>query len=134
VAVVLALRLSPVATVIAMRRAGSFAPSWAWAAAVHSVPLAVYLRRVVGPLLLPAAALGALLTALLATADVGTVLLLQPPGEASLPVTIFTVMANAPEALVASLCLLYIAGAVTLLMVAWLLVGRATFSFGGEEA
>ena len=41
--------------------------------------------------------------ALLATVEVGTVLLLHPPGHGSLPLAVFTVMANAPEALVAML-------------------------------
>jgi hypothetical protein len=43
------------------------------------------------------------------------VLLLHPPGEASLPLAIFSVMANAPESLVASLCLTYLLVAGTLL-------------------
>ena len=65
------------------------------------------------------AAVAVLLTALLATADIATVLLLHPPGEASLPLAIFTIMANAPESLVASLCLLYILIATGLLMSVW---------------
>ena len=56
---------------------------------------------------------------LLATADVGTVLLLHPPGHTSLPLAIFTVMANAPEAQVASLCLLYFLAAAGVLGLAW---------------
>jgi hypothetical protein len=35
--------------------------------------------------------------------------LVHPPGEAPLSLAIFTVMANAPDTLVATLCLLYIA-------------------------
>ena len=37
------------------------------------------------------------------------VLLLHPPGRGTLPLAIFTIMANAPEALVAMLCLFYAA-------------------------
>ena len=124
VGAVLALRFLPVATILAMRSLGTFSPSWASAAAVHGVPLSTYAFRVLGPMLRPAATLAALLVALLATAEVGTVLLLQPPGGASLPVTIFTVMANAPESLVASLCLIYIVGAVGMLMLGWVSSGR----------
>jgi ABC-type Fe3+ transport system permease subunit len=58
----------------------------------------------------PAAAIAALL----ATAEVGTVLLLHPPGHGSLPLAVFTIMANAPEALVAMLCLFYVALALAL--------------------
>jgi hypothetical protein len=46
--------------------------------------------------------------ALLATAEIGTVLLLHPPGHGSLPLAVFTIMANAPEALVAMLCFFYV--------------------------
>ena len=65
-----------------------------------------------------------LLVALLATADIGTVLLLHPPGEASLPLAIFTIMANAPESLVASLCLVYILIATGLLASVWAMAER----------
>jgi hypothetical protein len=65
-----------------------------------------------------------LLVALLATADISTLLLLHPPGERSLPLAIFTVMANAPESLVASLCLVYVGAAAALLASVWSMAGR----------
>jgi hypothetical protein len=65
------------------------------------------------------------LVALLASAEVSTVLLLHPPGEASFPLAIFTVMANAPESLVASLCLLYFALGLAALTCFWILSGRS---------
>jgi ABC-type spermidine/putrescine transport system permease subunit II len=70
--------------------------------------------------------LACLIVALLSTAEVGTALLLRPPGADSLPVQIFTVMANAPESLVAALCFLYIAGAASLLIVGWAVADRGT--------
>ena len=70
------------------------------------------------------AAVAILLVALLGTADISTLLLLHPPGEGSLPLAIFTVMANAPEALVASLCLIYVGGASALLASVWSMAGR----------
>ena len=115
----LALRFLPVATLLAMRSLGTVSPSWAQVAAVHGVPLSTYVARVLAPTLRPAAMLTLGLVALLATADVGTVLLVQPPGQSSLSVTIFTVMANAPESLVASLCVIYVLGATSLLMAGW---------------
>jgi iron(III) transport system permease protein len=117
VGVIQSLRLFPLGAVLAMRILGTSSPQWAAAAAVHGVPLRTYLRRVLIPWVLPAAAITALLTALLATADVTTVLLLSPPGGESLPLAIFTIMANAPEALVGTLCLLYVGGAGILLAV-----------------
>ena len=122
----LALRFLPVATLLAMRRLGTLSPSWAQAAAVHGVPLSTYVWRVVAPIVRPMTLLTVVLVALLASADAGTTLLLQPPGESSLAVTIFTVMANAPESLVAALCLMYILGAGSLLMLGWAWRGRAT--------
>ncbi|HEV8717171.1 MAG TPA: hypothetical protein VGX03_30670 [Candidatus Binatia bacterium] len=125
VCVVLGLRFFPVAAVLGLRAWGSTSATWALAAAVHGVPLTTYLWRVVLPLLLPAGAVATLLVALLATADVSTVLLLHPPGESSLPLSIFTVMANAPESLVAALCLVYVAVAAGLLAAMWAAAGRS---------
>ncbi|MCZ6674656.1 MAG: ABC transporter permease subunit [Verrucomicrobia bacterium] len=119
----LALRLFPIACVFAMRRLGTSSPSWANAAALHGVSLPRFLFRVVCPWLFPAAMLSGLLIALLAVADVSSVLLLHPPGQGSLPLAIFTVMANAPESLVASLCLVYIGGAAMLLTLGCVVIG-----------
>jgi iron(III) transport system permease protein len=115
VCLALGLRFLPVAALLALRAWASTSPTWALAAGLHGVPLGRYLLRVLAPRLGPALGTALLLAALLATADVGTVLLLHPPGRGSLPLAIFTIMANAPEALVASLCLLYALGASALL-------------------
>lgn len=115
VCLVLGLRFLPVAALLALRGWAATSPTWALAAGLHGVPLGRYLLRVLVPRLAPALGTALLLTALLATADVGTVLLVHPPGKGSLPLAIFTIMANAPEALVASLCLLYVLGASVLL-------------------
>ena len=107
----LAARLFPVAAVLCLRAWATMPGSWAMAAGVHGVGLGRYGARVLLPHFTPALGAAALLVALLATADVGTVLLLQPPGRQSLPLAIFTLMANAPESLVAALCLVYLAAA-----------------------
>ena len=113
----LGLRFFPVAAIIAFRAYGSFSANWTYAAAMHGVPFQRYFFAVLGPQLWRSVAATVLLVALLALADVGTVLLLHPPGQASLPLAIFTIMANAPESLVASLCLIYLAIAIGLLSV-----------------
>jgi iron(III) transport system permease protein len=112
----LALRGLPVAMLFALRAVGSMPPSWADAARVHRVPRWQFLVRVTVPWLSRWAWPAAGIAALLATAEVGTVLLLHPPGRGNLPLAIFTIMANAPEALVAMLCLFYIALAAALSM------------------
>jgi iron(III) transport system permease protein len=104
----LALRGLPLAILFALRALGSMPPSWADAARVHHVPRTTFLARVAVPWCARWAFPAAAVAALLATAEVGTVLLLHPPGHASLPLAVFTIMANAPEALVAMLCLLYV--------------------------
>ncbi len=118
VALVLGLRFLPVATVAMMRAVGSLSPSWTDAAEVHGVSRVRLLGRVILPVMTPAILIGVLLVMVLAAADVTTTLLLHPPGRQSLPLAIFTVMANAPEGLVASLCLLYFLGVLLLMVLA----------------
>lgn len=105
----LALRGLPIALLLALRAVGSMPASWAEAAHVHGISRARFVARIAMPWCarwgLPAVALAAML----ATAEIGTVLLLHPPGRGTLPLAIFTIMANAPEALVAMLCLFYAA-------------------------
>lgn len=112
----LALRFVPVAAILMLRSWGATSPTWAMAGAVHGVPFTRYFRRILMPWMIRSVVLAGLIVGLLATSDIVTVLLLQPPGESSFPLAIFTVMANAPESLVASMCLLYVAGAAALLI------------------
>ena len=119
VCALLGVRFLPVAAFVGIRAWGTTSASWTAQAALSGVSLAKYLRKVLLPLMAPAAALAFLLVSLAATAEVGTVLLLSPPGEATLPLAIFTVMANAPEAHVASLCVLYLVAASLVLTIAF---------------
>ena len=115
VGLMLGLRFLPVATLVLMRAVGSLSPSWFEAARLHGVRGAGVLARILLPCLGSAITVSLLLVMVLAAADITTTHLLQPPGDQSLPVAIFTVMANAPEGLVASLCLIYLATVVGLL-------------------
>lgn len=110
-------RFFPVAALIALRAWNAMPKTWALAGAIHGVPLGRYLRSVVLPFLAPSLVASIVVCGLLATADVVTVLLVHPPGQSSFPLTIFTIMANAPQSLVAALCLIYVASAVVLLSV-----------------
>lgn len=112
-------RFVPIAAVVLLRAWGAQPREWAQAAAVHGVPLGTYLWRVALPNLAPAASVALVLVALLAAADVGTVLLLQPPGRPSFPLVLFTVMANARAPVVAALCLVQAGVAAFLLGGAW---------------
>jgi iron(III) transport system permease protein len=119
-----ALKFFPVAGVLAMRSFGITSPSQCLAAAIHGISLSRYLFRVLGPAMLASAGMGCIIVALVATAEVATPLLLRPPGADSVPVQIFTIMANAPETLVGALCFMYIAGAALLLVLGWTMTLR----------
>ncbi len=115
VAIVLGLRFLPVAAVVMMRAVGALSPSWTDAAKIHGVSRARFLLRVILPLLTPGVFAGVLLVAVLAAADITTAHLLRPvTGRPSLPLAIFTIMGNCAEALLASLCLIYLFGVVLL--------------------
>jgi iron(III) transport system permease protein len=124
VCVALGLRLAPVATLLILRGYEATPRSWSLAAALHGVGLPRFLVSVLFPALAPAMLLAALAIALLANVDVTTVLVLHPPGQASLPLGIFTVMANAPEYQVATLCLVYVGVAAAGLAGLWSLAAR----------
>jgi len=118
VALALGLRFLPVATVGMMRAVGSMPVSWLDAGRVHGVAPAKILYRVILPYLTAAIVASLLLVMVLAAADITTTQFLQPVGRQSLPVAIFTVMANSPDGLVASLCLLYLAWVAVMLAAA----------------
>jgi ABC-type Fe3+ transport system permease subunit len=111
----LGLRLLPVATLFALRAVNSASPSWYAAAELHGVRPASFLRKILIPWAAPALWTSTGAVALLALADITSALLLHPPGRGTIPLTIFSVMANAPEAYVATLCLVYLAGSLCVL-------------------
>jgi len=118
VSLILGLRFLPIATLAMMRAVGSLSTTWTDAAKLHGVSSTRFLWRVILPMLKPALLASFVLVVVLATADITTVLLLHPPGRMSLPVALFTVMANSPEGLIASLCLLYLGGVILLMAAA----------------
>ena len=103
------IRLFPIPALLVSRFLGSMPASWSWAAEIHGISLLRFIKKIAGPMLLRPVVTGFVVVFLLAEADVGTVLLLHPPGAQNLPLAIFTIMANAPRALIAQLgatCLL----------------------------
>ncbi len=125
VCLALGMRFFPVAALLALRSWGTMSPSLARAAGVHGVPLGRYLWRVVLPLQRRVPCVTAvLLVGLLATAEIGMVLLLYPPGEESLPLHIFQIIGYpAPSSRLAALCAVDLALAVGLLVLTWSLGG-----------
>ncbi len=124
VAAVLGLRFFPIATLLILNRYATISPSWFDAAKISGVSRIKFYLAVVIPFLIPAMALSILIVALLATAEIGTILLLRPPGEDSFPLAIFTVMANASEVKVSSLCFIYFVVSIFNLSILWSVLGR----------
>jgi iron(III) transport system permease protein len=76
--------------------------------------------RIVFPLITPAAAAALVVSFIFAFGELGATVLVAPPGESTLPVRVYTLIANAPSSQVASLALLQ-AGIVLipLMVVGW---------------
>ncbi len=108
VCLVLGIRFLPVASLLVLRAWSSTAPAWFDAAALHGISLRAFAGRILLPALAPSLAVAAALVALLAASDLCAVQLLHPPGRPSFALSIATVMANAPESIVAALCVVYL--------------------------
>jgi iron(III) transport system permease protein len=105
VCLALGMRFFPVAALLAFRSWGAIAPSLTRVAGVHGVGLGRYLLRVALPLQRRALVTAVLLVGLLATAEIGMVLLLYPPGEESLPLHVFQIIGYPePSSRLAALC------------------------------
>ena len=112
------IRLFPLPALLAARSFNSMPASWSWAAALHNISFACFMKKIAGPMLARSVITGFMITFLLAQADVGTVLLLHPPGAQNLPLAMFTIMANAPTAVVAQLAIVHMVFALlTLLLI-----------------
>ncbi len=111
------IRLFPLPALLVVRVVGSLPSSWSMAAELHGLSLGLFMIKVVIPQLIRPVVTGFMVAFLLSEADVGTVLLLHPPGMQNLPLAIFTIMANAPKALVAQLGLVYLFFAMLLLWI-----------------
>jgi len=124
VAAVLGIRFFPIATLLIINRYATISPGWFDAAKISGVSRIKFYLQVIIPFLSPALALSILIVTLLATAEIGTILLLRPPGEDSFPLAIFTIMANASEVKVASLCFIYVIISAINLSILWTVLGR----------
>jgi ABC-type Fe3+ transport system permease subunit len=124
VCLALGMRFFPVAALLVLRSWGTMSPSLARAAGVHGVGLGRYLWRVVLPLQRQSVVTAVLLVGLLASAEIGMVLLLYPPGAESLPLHIFQIIGYpAPSSRLAALCAVELALASGLLALTWTLGG-----------
>jgi iron(III) transport system permease protein len=102
------LRLMPLAAALCLSGWCKIPRSCHEAAACHGLGAFWYVLRVGLPQILPMFLAAFVIVGLLAAADVPSTMLLAPPGRITLPGKLFTVMDNASEQLVASLCLTYL--------------------------
>lgn len=124
VAAVLGLRFFPIAILLIINRYASISPTWFDAAKISGVSKINFYIKVLIPFLSPALVLSVLIISLLSTAEIGTIMLLRPPGEDSFPLAIFTIMANAPELKVSSLCFVYFVISALNLTILWAFFGN----------
>lgn len=103
----MALRFLPVSTLLLLGFTLQIPRSIGESARILGVPLWLRLSKIYLPLMWPALIGTFLAVALLTLADVSSMVLLQPPGGASFGTHLFSVMDNASEKVVASLCLVY---------------------------
>ncbi len=113
------LHLFPVPALLGARFLASLPSSWSYCAETHGISLDRFVKKVIAPRATGMILTGFIMVLLLSEADVGTVLLLHPPGAQNLPLAIFTVMANAPSSLVSQLCLMYVMCASAFLLVVY---------------
>jgi ABC-type Fe3+ transport system permease subunit len=109
------LRIFPIPALFLIFFLNAFPSSWVWAAGLQGISLKYFCFRIMLPISLQALWAGFILSFLIAAADVGTFVMLHPPGVSTLPLSIFTIMANAPSSLVAWLCIVYMVAAFFLL-------------------
>jgi ABC-type Fe3+ transport system permease subunit len=124
VCLAIGMRFFPIATFLALRSWGTMPLSLTQVAGIHGVPLRKYLWRVAIPLQRQAVMTALLLVALFATAEIGMVLLLYPPGKETLCLRIFQIIGYpSPSSRLAALCAVDLAMASVLLALAWIFGG-----------
>jgi iron(III) transport system permease protein len=121
------MRYAFVAERIIENRLLQLPPSLEQAARIHGAGTWTYLRRILLPLSAPALFGAFVISFIFCLSELGTTIMVYPPGTSLLPIKIFTLMANAPQALTSSLCLvtlLFTAGVLGLLFLGRHLAGK----------
>ncbi len=75
------------------------------AARIHGASTGTYIRRILLPLSAQALFGAFIISFIFCLSELGTSIMIYPPGTSLLPIKIFTLMANAPQSLISSLCL-----------------------------
>jgi ABC-type Fe3+ transport system permease subunit len=76
------------------------------AAKVQGISAITYLLRILIPLILPTLFVTFIISFILCIGELGTSIMIYPPGTEIMPIKVFTIMANAPQALTSSMVLI----------------------------
>ena len=84
-------------------------------AQVHGITFLNRIFKILLPLILPALFVAFIISFIFSLSELGTTIMLYPPGTEIMPIKVFTIMANAPQSLTSSMALIVFS--VTLLVV-----------------
>ena len=85
------------------------------AAQIEGITFFVRLRKILIPLILPTLFVSFIISFIFSLGELGTTIMLYPPGTEIMPIKVFTIMANAPQSLTSSMTLIVFS--ITLLIV-----------------
>ncbi|VAX21826.1 hypothetical protein MNBD_IGNAVI01-562 [hydrothermal vent metagenome] len=76
------------------------------AAQIEGITLLTRIRKLLIPLIMPALFVAFIISFIFNLGELGTTIMLYPPGTEIMPIKVFTIMANAPQALTSSMTLI----------------------------
>ncbi len=85
------------------------------AAQIEGITFLTWIRKILLPLIMPGIFASFIIGFIFSLGELGTTIMLYPPGTEIMPIKIFTIMANAPQALTSSMTLIVFS--ITLLMI-----------------
>ncbi len=82
---------------------------------IQGISIFSRLSKILIPIILPTIFIAFIISFIFSLGELGTTIMLYPPGTEIMPIKVFTIMANAPQALISSMTLIVFS--VTLLMI-----------------
>lgn len=100
------------------------------AAQIEGIAFYRTLKKIIIPLIVPAIFTSFIIGFIFSLGELGTTIMLYPPGTEIMPIKIFTIMANAPQALTSSMTLIVFLITIIILAVLFFIVKLFFNSFG----
>ncbi|RUA08846.1 MAG: hypothetical protein DSY82_06505 [Flavobacteriia bacterium] len=92
------------------------------AAQIEGVGFYRRIRKIVFPLVLPAVFTAFIINFTFSIGELGTTIMVYPPGSEIMPIKVFTIMANAPQSLVSAMTLIVLGVTLLLITIMYLIV------------